>query len=670
MISSLRALNGLWFARRYHLAPLLLIFVFGIAISWPLWWLGFPPQTDDAMNHLSWFVRFAPQFWSGELYPRWLPNANAGLGSPAFFYYPPLAAWAASLLGVIWHTDDLWIVVGRSASFALIASGFTMYAWLQTLVPRRWAALSAVIFLIGPYRTTVDLWLRGALAEHWGFVWLPLLLWMAQNLASNPPVQSKVRCLRAWCAMSILFALLLLTHPPTAVIFSPVVFAYVFFCSANSALETSSRKEMLLASTMQFFLAVLALVCGAILAAFYLLPAIQLEPLVWMEEMRAGPFSYLHSFITLANLRDGLRLHGVAATTMLIIIFVCWAVLRVSRDTNSAHNLHNDSRHNAANLPFRRASFWLVIAVLATFMTTSWSALLYANLMPIQRIQAPWRWLVVVSMALAPMMAEALNSWSQRKPRCLPFERSNEYSKWLKGAILFSCGLVVLWVPLQVFYLCRSYPQLALTEKMRRQNVSWIHYVKTFVDQGGEAFGHRPRHAKTLKNHKQEIFRKFGHGVTNYIFADIVLGQQDQPKSERVTVHLVERAPRHIVLILSPKTVSPKTASLTTRNGYASNSKAKAQNVVIRLKQFYFEGWIARSSSKKLEVFPSVPDGLTLINVPVNARRVTITLEPFPIEILSARISLIAFILIVLLLASTLLCAQKNEQLRCNLMSR
>ncbi|MEP0917778.1 hypothetical protein NC981_13175 [Leptolyngbya sp. DQ-M1] len=45
----------------------------------------------DAMDipfHLRWTQQFSEQLWSGDFYPRWLYNMNAGLGSPAFFFYP------------------------------------------------------------------------------------------------------------------------------------------------------------------------------------------------------------------------------------------------------------------------------------------------------------------------------------------------------------------------------------------------------------------------------------------------------------------------------------------------------------------------------------------------------------------------------------------------------
>ncbi len=45
----------------------------------------------DFPFHLKWANHFSKQIWTGELYPRWLQDMNAGLGSPAFFFYPPIA---------------------------------------------------------------------------------------------------------------------------------------------------------------------------------------------------------------------------------------------------------------------------------------------------------------------------------------------------------------------------------------------------------------------------------------------------------------------------------------------------------------------------------------------------------------------------------------------------
>ena len=75
--------------------------VLGIAaiiLAFPMLRYGPLPTGHDTSEHLTYFRHFSPQFWSGDLYPRWLVTMNYGLGSPTFFVYPPFPSYASALL--------------------------------------------------------------------------------------------------------------------------------------------------------------------------------------------------------------------------------------------------------------------------------------------------------------------------------------------------------------------------------------------------------------------------------------------------------------------------------------------------------------------------------------------------------------------------------------------
>ena len=604
--------------RRSHVLPLLLLIAGGVVSSWPLWRLGFPPQTDDAKCHVAWFAAFFAQFRAGEIYPRWLPNMNAGLGSPAFFYYPPLLSWLTSLLNFVFPANDAWLAVGRSASVALVFSGVTMYAWLQTLAPRRFAVLAALIFLVGPYRATTDIYVRGALAEHWAFVWLPLILMATQNLVSNHGNR-----VRAWCLLSLLFALLLLTHPPTAVIFAPVVLAFAAFTSSTRSLKN-------------VWLTLAALVFGALLSAIYLVPALSMERLVWMDEMRVGVFSYQNAFLNWENARGGLRLQAISLATLLALATCCFAVvIAVAR---AAQN-----RDDYAQIRYRNARFWFAVALLAALMTTPIAAPLYALLPPLQRIQFPYRWLVVVSIAVAPLVAIVWTIWSQRaQSKTSPLQASQsqgdllrniEYSKshLLLKRRLFgtACGCIALiWISLQVVYIRKAYPQFGRDEKL-------MQYVDWYVKNGAEMPGHRPRDAQTLKTDAPALYQKFGVGSRNYALAEVVRGQGE--------VRVLARSPRRIELEISQR----------------SAQNQNAQNTTVRVRQFNFGAWRAIADNQVLRVSSSLSDGLVLIDVPAIAKRVTLEMPPTSSEIWGRNLSFSALIMWMILLSSTWIFGRK-----------
>src|SRR4051812_12913383 len=77
------------------------------------------PAGHDAILHLRWIEDWSASWRAGDVYPRWLPDANSGFGSPVFYFYPPLAYIIPALAGVLlpWATADvlLRIVFGLTA---------------------------------------------------------------------------------------------------------------------------------------------------------------------------------------------------------------------------------------------------------------------------------------------------------------------------------------------------------------------------------------------------------------------------------------------------------------------------------------------------------------------------------------------------------------------------
>lgn len=54
--------------------------------------------TDNFRFNLLWPEQFADLFRGGHLYPRWLPSSWQGLGSPNFYFYPPLFFWVTAVI--------------------------------------------------------------------------------------------------------------------------------------------------------------------------------------------------------------------------------------------------------------------------------------------------------------------------------------------------------------------------------------------------------------------------------------------------------------------------------------------------------------------------------------------------------------------------------------------
>lgn len=214
-----------------------------------------PAVFSSPMTHDSfwitwvWADQFIDELASGNLYPRWLPNSHGGLGSPVFFYYPPLAFYLTGLFGLAGLATYPAIV----ATFfvGLLSSGFAMYAWLKDTAKAPLAG--ALVYMAAPYHL-LDFYGRGALAEFLAIALIPLIA-----LGLRRAIDGRIGL------AAVSFAALILTHVPLALLVG------VFF-AAPYVLYLSGRSWRML------FRCGCALLLGIAISAIYLLPALALEP--------------------------------------------------------------------------------------------------------------------------------------------------------------------------------------------------------------------------------------------------------------------------------------------------------------------------------------------------------------------------------------------------------
>ena len=124
-----------------------------------------------------------------------MPQSFDGLGSPAFYFYPPLPFWIDALVSVV--TANALSVPYRLAvttTVILFLSGLAMHAWLLKTSGKRTAALvGAIAYMAAPYHL-FDTTTRGAFAET------HRLCRAAARHAGAPPHRSKRRAgaCRCW----------------------------------------------------------------------------------------------------------------------------------------------------------------------------------------------------------------------------------------------------------------------------------------------------------------------------------------------------------------------------------------------------------------------------------------------------------------------------------------
>jgi hypothetical protein len=201
-----------------------------------------------------WLDQFTRELGKEIAYPRWLPLSHGGLGSPVFYYYPPLAFYAGSA----------FVFLGLSTHEALIAtfavasalSGLGVYLWLKDQTERTAALSGALLYMVAPYQL-FDFYQRGAIAEFLASAIMPFALWGMREIIERRP--------RAFAGTALAYAGMILSHLPLTLLAS-------LFLFTPYALLNARRSATTLLSIGA------ALATGAAIAAIYLVPALTLEP--------------------------------------------------------------------------------------------------------------------------------------------------------------------------------------------------------------------------------------------------------------------------------------------------------------------------------------------------------------------------------------------------------
>ncbi|HLL15296.1 MAG TPA: 6-pyruvoyl-tetrahydropterin synthase-related protein [Pyrinomonadaceae bacterium] len=411
--------------KRKLLAPLI-ICASGLLLTAPLLLYG-APTVGDMLFHAMWQTNFSSQLLAGDLYPRWLLDMNGGLGSPVFFFYAPLPYYITALFAPLLPGGAYGLShLGASLSLALVASGLTAYLWLGETTGRASAASAAVIYMLAPYHLGVDVYTRGAFAEVWAFVWMPLVLYFVRRLftaGDGFPF--------ALPGLALSYAALIATHLPTTLIFSliPPCYALIGACAPPQ------RKRILL-----FTVGGMSLGIG--LACVYLLPALATQEYVSLGDLL--PELYHQRWLRLSNLDhaelDGRITLAVLTTTAMI---ACAAVL-ACRDGK------DDAASDDGQRPGKREhTFWIVVSLGCLLLMTPAGGFVWRFVKPLQSIQFPWRLNAVLCVAAAALVAPAARALQRRG---------------LRGAlnmatVAVALGLVLYWIFFTHSIVGRAHPQ-------------------------------------------------------------------------------------------------------------------------------------------------------------------------------------------------------------------
>ena len=566
------------------LFPILVIVLAGIILTAPVLIYGIPFFSDDAVTHHAvWYVCFSEQLWAGDLYPRWLMGMNNGLGSPVFFYYPPVLFFVTSLLRPFFRGDSHgWYQLGISACAALIASGTCAYAWLKQMAGRNSALAAAVLYMASPYHLASDLYVRGSLAEYWAFIWMPLILFFTHKIVEGH------RFAVAGCALT--YALLIMTHLPTTLIFSPIPVCYAFYMAGPG------QKIRVASWTIG------AMTLGAGISFVYLWPALATQHFVFLERMSTGYFSYKNwLFFTSLSLWPAEKLLVLLVMADLAGIACCTFLI-----TRASPN-RETTRLNA---------FWYAVASVGILMMTQLSAPIWGGVSILRKIQFPWRFNAIVSLATTALLALAISSFKKRE------SRSFKIATTVVSLLIFG------WIPATGWAVWQAYP-------FHNADQDEIDYKNREIKQGREVPEYYPRWnlAMAEMNWESSVNEEEWDGQLNRRFESLLqrIGESDGSLAK---VKIIEGVGQVNVSSWKPGEIRLQTATATGMRLYVS--------------QFYYPNWTAQlvAETSSISIQPSQPDGLISLFIPGGEHQVLLQLEQSSAETVGQIISVTSIVIV------------------------
>jgi len=314
-----------------------------------------------------WLDQFAKQIGQGILYPRWLPLSHGGLGSPVFYYYPPLAFYAGSVFALAGLSTYASLIALFFAAYAL--SGMAMYAWLRNAAAR--PLLGALVYVAAPYHA-FNFYSRGAIAEFLATALLPFVMIGLRRLARGERF--------GFPLTAVSYGLLILAHLPLALL------ASLFLFTPYALIWATRTGWRPLAPIFA------ALATGIALAGAYLIPALVLEPYrdaakLWHDpSLRPANWTIWHPSFWVDHSYHGVLLIAGAISLPLIVIaawrrsgWALWGLACTAIAIGAVPLIWEVPLLRSVQFPFRLlpiAEFSLAAALAFTPLRLLWVALL------------------------------------------------------------------------------------------------------------------------------------------------------------------------------------------------------------------------------------------------------------------------------------------------------
>ncbi len=367
----------------------LLVGLLSLFAIWPLLAPGLP-HTADGPVHFYRAVDLDRCWRDGVYYPRWAPDLVFGYGCPLFNFAPPLLYYliqAFHLLGL-----HLAVALKIVVILFLFLYALGMYLFAAEILGPEAGLLAAAAYLYTPYRLR-EAYIQGNYAQFLALATFPFILWAFYRLIDTESPRYVVAC-------AFSYAALLLSHNISAMLFSPLLAAYVLL------LLMVKRRW----SVLRWVIPATLLALG--LAAFFWGPAFFERRFIWFEKITGGHFDFRLNFLSVADIfapplvLDSAALNpylplGLGLAQVVLSALALVALARYGRPFGF-------SKPEGSQVVF----FALVLG-LGVFMMLPASTVLWENVPLLALTEFPWRILGLTALSSAFLAGASLRLWGE-----------------------------------------------------------------------------------------------------------------------------------------------------------------------------------------------------------------------------------------------------------------
>lgn len=617
-----------------HITTVVLSFLLALPTYQVLIQPGYFPMHDDQQVVRLHLLDQA--LTSGQFPVHWVDGLGFGFGYPLFIFYPPLIYYLGEAIHVLTQISfvaSVKVIFGLSLPLSVIS----MYYWLRQTWGRIPAWVGALAYLYLPYRA-VDVYVRGAMAEAFAFVWLPLVLLGVDKLWQFTRERNSIRLLKThwreavwyFVLMSVPASLLIVTHPLIALPMAGL--SLLYYLIRGLSLD---RKSI----SVYLSMGILAAGLGLVSSAWFWWPSLAEKQHTLVDSiLLEDKYDYALHFVEPTQLWNSLWGYGGSTAGVLDgfslkigkVVLVSYLVLTLVM----LGYFVNKKLKSWLKLDVNQANQTLAVITLfglSAWLTTDWSKFVWDGLPPLQYLQFPWRFLsftalfgaavtAIATVCLGRIWPKLLEEYYQRVPITNSLIKSRIFA-WILGRLMPITTLIVglilvigLYLPHAKLFKPEIWLEQASDETiLTTENISW-HISST-------SFEFVPKDVATRFDQEKEI-------------TQLAINRSDVPDQIYQLGHA--EADAKVIADLP---------------GYKHIKLDTDQISDVVFNTFYFPGWKLYLNGQEQPIIPMPPLQLISTVVDAGSHDLIIQFEATPVRAFSLALSGFSWMTIFILLA-------------------